>query len=95
MNKEVLSTKTDILISGNDLGIFTYFDNSINKLIAYITSTVFIKNGVSFLEGQLGYDKDGYVDVSFFVNENGELIVKADSPDRFNISSDGQLTITE
>lgn len=95
MNKEILSTKTDILISGNDLGIFTYFDNSSNKLITYIANSVFTKNGVSFLEGQLGYDRDGYEDVTFFLNEKGELVVKSENPDRFEVNSDGQLTITE
>ena len=95
MNKEILSTRTDIIISGSDLGIFTYFDNSIKRIIAYISDTVFSKNGGVFLEGELGYDKEGYEDVSFFLNERGELVVKANDPSIFNIDSNGQLTITE
>ena len=93
--KKILSTITEIRRSLNSLGIYTYYSGSLNSIIAFITDTVKTINKVNFLENHLGYTKNGYPDVEFFVDENGHMIVKSDNVDRFEINSDGHLTITE
>lgn len=93
--KKILSTITEIRRSLNSLGIYTYYSGSLNSIIAFITDTVKTINKVYFLENHLGYTKNGYLGVEFFVDENGHMIVKSDNVDRFAINSDGHLTITE
>jgi len=95
MAKAVLNTKTDINISGSDIEIYTYYSEFEEIISAFIMDEVKNINGVSFIEGEEGYTIEGYPDVSFFINDDGEFIVQADDPDKFAINSDGQLTITE
>ena len=95
MAKAILNTITKLLKSGSTLGIYTYFSDTLQEIVAFISDSVFGQDGVDFLENELGYSKVGYDDVSFFLNEMGELIVKADDPDKFAIDSDGYLTIDE
>lgn len=92
---KILNTITETQRSGNYLGIYTYYSKSLNSIVAFITDVVKNINGVNFKENHLGYTKSGYADVSFYVDDNGHMIVKADNPDKFAINSDGHLTITE
>jgi hypothetical protein len=92
---ELLPTITEIRRSGNAIGIYTYYAQSLNSIIAFITNAVQNINGVIFKENHLGYTKNGYSDVSFYLDGNGHLIVKADDPNKFDIDSEGHLTITE
>ena len=94
-DKRVLTTHTDVTIQGTNIEIYTYYTPRENDIFAFITDSLKTENGVSFVENELGYTKRGYDDVSFFINENGELVVLANNPDQFAIDTDGQLTITE
>lgn len=95
-DRKVLNTSTDLILTGPDIGIYTYYTPRLEDISAFITNSVTTQNGVSFLENELGYTKRGYADVSFFINEYGELVVLADNPDKFAIdATTGQLTITE
>ena len=93
--KKIISTITEVSVDSGDLSIFTFFGDNTNYLSFFISESEFKKNGVEFIEGELGYSQKGYKDVSFYINEQGELIVISDDPDRFTINEDGQLTITE
>ena len=92
---KILSTVTEIRRSLNSLGIYTYYSKNLNSIIAFITDTAKTINGVYFKENHLGYTKNGYPDVEFFIDNNGHMIVKSDNVDRFAINSEGHLTITE
>lgn len=93
--QKILNTETEIQISGSTLGIYTYYTNKLQDIIAFISSSIQNINSILFAEGELGYKKSGYSDVSFFLNNNGDMIVMADDADKFSINGDGQLTITE
>lgn len=93
---KVLNTTTKVTTSNGLLSVFTqYIENVSGSIIAFITDTVSAIEGIYFKECQLGYTKDGYQDVSFYINEMGELVVISDNPERFAIDEDGNLTITE
>lgn len=93
--KKIISAVTDVSVDSGDLTIFTYFGDKTNYLSFFFAGVEFKKNGTEFIEGELGYSQKGYKDVSFYINEQGELIVISDDVDRFAIDEDGQLTITE
>jgi len=93
--KKTLSTITDIQRSGSTLGIYTYYAQSLNSIVAFITSAVQTINSVVFKENHFGYTQNGYPDVSFYIDSNGHMIVKGNDLDRFEINADGHLTITE
>jgi len=95
MEKKILNTNTSINIINNGIEIYTFYSSLEEEILAFITDEVKNLNGVNFKENEEGYIKTGYKDVSFFINEHGEFIVESDDPNRFGISSDGQLTITE
>jgi len=95
MAKEILNTQTIINKAGSNIGIYTFYTPRSEDILAFIADSVITKNEVNFIEGELGITKYGYDDVQFFLNESGDLVVSSLDPDRFDINSDGQLTITE
>lgn len=86
--------KTDVTITGNSIGIFTYY-STLKKIFAFITDTVKNVNSVLFKENELGIVNDGYDNTDFYINSVGELIVFSDIADDFNIDANGELTIYE
>mgnify|MGYP001026884322 CR=1 FL=1 len=92
--KKILNTATEILRNGSSLGIFTYYVGSdlLEFFFIFIPET---KDGISFVENELGYRKVGYEDVDFFINNNGDLVVESDDVERFEIGNDGNLYLDE
>lgn len=89
----ILDTRTTITRVGNAISIFTYYNDtgSIDYLFFFISDTQGSKNGTSFNEGDLVYEKDGYDDIKVNLTSFGELLVESDSDKTFSINSDGEL----
>lgn len=93
--EKIISTKTNLTITGSSLGIFTFFTGSIKSLKSFILTAAKTVNGVLFKENELEFQNVGYDDISFSLNNSGELIIKSDSNKSFTINADGELIMEE
>jgi hypothetical protein len=94
--QKVLNTTTRITRIGFNIDIFTFYTQREEDILAFISEQFGDIDGVKFKENELGYSKKGYTDVTFFINNEGELIVSSNNPDRFAVDQQsGQLQITE
>jgi hypothetical protein len=90
----LINTTTRVTTAGSNITIYTYYTESSNLLEFFITSTDTVIGGVSFIENELGYTKEGdlWGDIVFYLNSSGELIVN--DPvlyNQFSIDSSGNL----
>ena len=95
MDKKVLNTGTSILLSGNNVGIFTYYKGFEKNISMFISDSVNTINGVIVLEGNLIYQNNGWGNIDFKINNKGELIAIGSESSKFDINNEGYLTVTE
>lgn len=94
--KKILNTVTEILRSNNNLGIYTYYlSNCINSLIAQISSVVQKIGGINIKENELFFKQTGLEDVQFFIDSNGNLIIKSNQGKDFFLNDEGELVMIE
>lgn len=86
----ILNTKTAVNISGSNISIYIWYQKCLGYINFWINGASGAIDGVSFIEGQLGYKVD-QVDDLFFLNTSGELIVQSDNPDKYSVDSNGNL----
>ena len=91
----VLNTQTNLLRSGSDIGIYTFYTPYESDIDAFISNTEQNINGIPFLEGELGFTFNNWEGLEFELNEFGELIITGNEIDSFSINSEGYLIYTE
>jgi len=94
MNKSVLNTQTNILKNGSNLGIFTFYQEDDQSILAFISDKVQNINDVIFKEGELGFIFNNWSGTVFNLNNRGELIVTGNGSEKFSINEDGDLIYT-
>lgn len=93
--KVVLKTITEVTKSIGNLAIFTYFVETLSSIRAFISDSVFQLEGENIIENELYFVVNGYEDVSFFIDENGELIILSDDNKTFTVNDNGELIMEE
>jgi ATP-dependent protease HslVU (ClpYQ) peptidase subunit len=93
--EKILLTTTTVSRNQNLVNIFTYFSGSIRTLIAFFASKVENIDGIAFKENELGFSNKGYADIQLQINNNGELLITADSSKSFTINGEGELIMEE
>jgi len=94
--QKILNTITETQRSGNYLGIYTYYlGRCINTLRSYISNIFQITSGITIKENELFFKQTGLDDVSFYIDNNGNLIIKSNTDKDFSLNSDGELIMVE
>jgi len=94
--QKILNTITETQRSGNYLGIYTYYlGRCINTLRSYISNIFQITSGITIKENELFFKQTGLDDVSFYIDDNGNLIIKSNTDKDFSLNSDGELIMVE
>lgn len=94
-DNKLINTKTIVTKSNSDISIFTYYLNNVKSLLVFISDKLQNIGGKLFKENELGVTNNGYGDVSFLINNKGELIVQHDTDKTFSINSNGELIMEE
>ena len=93
-----LATQTEISFNGNEIAIESLYESTsvgINTLDAYITNNAGIDNGEVYIEGELLIDEINHPqDISYALDNQGNLIVTASDAANYSIDSDGNLIYT-
>jgi hypothetical protein len=93
---KIIPTKTEVLRIGGALNIRTYYQQGeVDFLIAFISGILQTLNGILFKEGELGYTKDGYSDINFIIDNDGNLVIQSNGNKTFSINSNGELIMEE
>lgn len=88
-----ISNKTAVQNINGQLTITTsYFKEENVEIVGFISSNQQNVNGVSFNEGDLGFNIEGTLDYFSLVGE--DLIAVSDDPSKYSIDSDGNLILT-
>lgn len=84
-----INTASELKKQGNLISLFTYYVSGafIKSFISNVKESV---NGTEFMEGEEGFIISGY-DAYFYIDDNGDLIVKSDDSLNFYIDDDGNL----
>lgn len=93
--EKIISTKTNLTRTDSSLDIFTFFTGSIKGLKAFILTAAKTVNGILFKENELEFQNVGYSDISFSLNNNGDLIIRSNSNKSFTVNDEGELIMEE
>lgn len=92
---KLISTKTNISFSGNQIFIHTFYSEPDEQYIAFFVpindQTV---QGINFIGGDLGYTVENVEDI-FEINSSGDLIVSGLNANNYYINENGDLIYTE
>jgi len=91
MSNQVLKTITEVTQTSSLINIFTYYVEAKEFIKAFIKDIVDTVNGVSFIENEEGFIVSEYDDVSFYINNYGELIIVSEDDKDFYTDSNGDL----
>lgn len=94
MNKVTLNTQTTITREGAGIDIFTFYSGSTRSISAFISESVTSIQGINFIEGELGFVITNWPNITFKLNDKGELIVVGDEAEKFSITETGDLIYT-
>lgn len=94
MTQSRLPTRTRVTLTGNNVEIFTFFEeDAVYQKFRMLDAPENI-NQIDVLEGELLYQYEGTKD-DFFIDSDGNLIVLAEDPDMYSLNSNGELIRTE
>jgi hypothetical protein len=92
---KLISTKTNVSFSGNQIFIHTFYSEPDEQYIAFfvplVNQTI---QGINFIGGDLGYTYENVNDI-FEINNDGDLIVSGLNADKYSINDNGELIYTE
>lgn len=93
---QIVPTQTSISVIGLNIAIKTEYVSSgpPNVISAFISETIGMLNGTSYVEGELIITVKDYPDTDFLLDSMGNLIVISDDANNYNIDSNGNLTYT-
>lgn len=96
---KIISTLTETIISGIDISIKTSYVEDIlpDTLLASISDTVGVQDGVSYVEGELLIRTKNNPDhLNYSISSNGELILLINTGDenKYSVNANGELIYT-
>lgn len=94
MTQSRLPTRTRVTLTGNNVEIFTFFEEDVVYQKFRMLDAPENINQIDVLEGELLYQYEGTKD-DFFIDSDGNLIVLAEDPDMYSLNSNGELIRTE
>ncbi len=90
----MIPTRTSVTTNDAALEIFVrYFPEGSIDLRFFIPTEPQVVENVSFMGGDLGYTYEN-INALFAINSDGNLIVNAVEPNRYNIDEEGDLIYT-
>lgn len=95
IENKLIPTNTEVTSKEGVLSVFTYFTAAIESITAFISQLKQSVGGKSFKEGELGIIQNGYEDITFFIDLNGNLIIQSKSDKNFYLNSNGELIMEE
>lgn len=87
----VLNTITELRRSAGLIEIYTSYLDRGKNLLFFIASSDSILNNIVINQGDLVYTNSNWDNTYFILNENGDLIVVSDEPEKFSINDEGEL----
>lgn len=94
MTQNRLPTRTRVTLTGNNVEIFTFYEEDVVYQKFRLLNVPENINQIDVLEGELVYQYEGTKD-DFFIDNEGNLIVLAEDPGSYTLNSNGELIKTE